>query len=138
MRGFISRAFTVIGISLVVGCSDPVTPESLAGTYAAIIFALSGEITENVLATGGSLTITFNADGTTSGSLFVPAASSAGDGVDFTVDMAGTFRLSDDSIILTQAANSFVRVLGWTVDGDRISGTRTNSGVTITIVLRRQ
>ena len=138
MRGFFGRTLLFLSLSLAVGCSDPLTPESLAGTYIATSFVISGDVTEDVLAAGGSLTITFNADGTTSGSLFVPAASFDSDGSDFTADMAGTFALASDSITLTQAADSFVRDLTWTVDGNRINGAGTFSGVTITVVLSRQ
>ena len=138
MRGSLATTFFALGLSLAVGCSDPVTPESLAGTYVATTFGLSGGATEDVLAAGGSLSITFNAGGTTSGSLFVPAASSASGGMDFTADMAGTFTLQNDSLTLTQVADSFVRDLTWTVDGNRINGTGTFSGVTITVVLSRQ
>ena len=134
----INRALMVIGIFLAVGCTDPVTPESIAGTYTATLLTLSGEVTEDVLATGGTLTITFGADDTTSGSLFVPAVSAASEDVDLVVDMAGTFNLSDGSIHLTQTGDSFVRVLDWTVEGDQIRGTRTNAGVTVTVILSRQ
>lgn len=142
------RTFVAVGLSLVVGCSDPVTPQSLEGTYVASTFVLSGGATEDVLTVGGSLTITFHAGGTTftfdapggttSGTLFVPAASSASGGMDFSADMAGTFTLENDSITLSQAADTFVRDLTWTVDGGRINGTGTFSGVTITVVLSRQ
>ncbi len=136
MRGSLGTTFLALSLSLAVGCSNPLTPESIAGTYGASTFvrsALSGG--EDVLALGGSLTITFNADGTTSGILFLPAASSASGGVDFTADMAGTFTLENDSITLTQAADSFVRDLAWIYDGGMINGTGTFSGVTITVVL---
>ena len=138
MRGFFNKAVVAVGLSIAVGCSDPVTPASLAGTYIATSFTLSGSVTEDVLAAGGMLTITFNAGGSIGGSLFVPAASSASGGMDFTADMAGTFALENDFITLTQAADSFARDLSWTVDGGRINGTGTFSGVTITIVLSRQ
>ena len=138
MRGSLGTTFLALSLSVAVGCSNPLTPESIAGTYRASTFALSGGATEDVLALGGSLTITFSAGGTTSGSLFVPAASFDSGGVDFTADMAGTFVLENDSITLTQAAESFVREITWTVDGNRISGTGTFSGVTVTIVLSRQ
>ena len=82
--------------------------------------------------------MTLHAGGTTTGSLFVPAASSASGGMDFAADMVGTFTLEGDSVTLTQAADSFVRDLTWTVDGDRISGIGTFSDVTITVVLSRQ
>ena len=140
MPGFIDRTLLGIGLSLAVACSgsDPVTPDSLAGTYVATSFALSGDASEDVLAAGGSLNITFNAGGTTSGSLFVPAASSGSGGVDFTADMAGTFALANNSITLSQNADSFVRDLTWNVDGNQINGTGMFSGVTITVVLSRQ
>ena len=135
MRGSLSTTFLALSISLAVGCSDPLTPESINGTYEASTFALSGGVTEDVLAAGGVLRITFSLGGTTSGGLFVPAASSASGGMDFTADMAGTFVLEGDSVILTQDADSFVRDLTWTVDGSQIRGTGTFSDVTITIVL---
>ena len=139
MRGSIDTALTAVGISLLVGCSDPVTPETVAGTYVATTFTLSGAVTEDVLEAGGSLTITFDAGGTTSGSLFLPATSSASEGVDFTADMAGTFDLTDDDRIrIAQDADSFVRVLRWKVDGNLISGSNTVAGVTVTVVLSRQ
>ena len=120
MKGSLGTTFLALSMSLAVGCSDPLTPGSIIGTYFASTFALSGGATEDVLAAGGSLTITFSAGGTTSGVLFVPAASSASGGMDFTADMAGTFVLEGDSVILTQDADSFVRDLTWTVDGSRI------------------
>ena len=136
MRTSLGTTFLALSLSLAVGCSDPLTPESIVGTYAASTFALSGGVTEDVLTVGGILTITFHPGGTTSGGLFVPAASSASGGVDSTADMAGTFTLENDSFILTQAADSFVRDLAWTYDGGLINGTGTFSGVTITVVLR--
>ena len=138
MRGSLATTFLALGLSLAVGCSDPVTPESLAGTYVATTFALSGGATEDVLAAGGSLNITFKADGTTTGSLFVPASTFDSGGTDLTADMAGTFTLQNDSLTLMQAADSFVRDLTWTIDGNRINGTGTFSGVTFTVVLSRQ
>ena len=138
MRKPFGRALLFLSLSLAVGCSDPLTPESLAGTYVATSFTISGDVTEDVLAAGGSLTITFNAGGTTSGSLFVPAGSFDSGGMDFTADMAGTFILANEAITLTQAADSFVRDLTWTVDGNQIDGTGTFLGVTINVVLSRQ
>ena len=135
MRKFLATTVFALSLSLAVGCSDPLTPESIAGSYGASTFVLSGGATEDVLAVGGFLTITFHPDGTTSGGLFVPAASSASGGMDFTGDMAGTFTLEDDSVILTQAADSFVRDLAWTYDAGLINGTGTFSSVTITMVL---
>ena len=68
----------------------------------------------------------------------MPAGSFDSGGMDFTADMAGTFILTNEAITLTQAADSFVRDLTWTVDGNQINGNGTFSGVTITVVLSRQ
>ena len=122
-------------LATLTACSDPVTPESIAGTYEAGTFTLSGQVSADVLAEGGSLTITLNADGTTSGSLLVPAA--LNEGVDFTADMAGTFSLVGDSLSFSQNADSFVRDMSWTVNGSDIEGSGTFSGTTIVVVLNR-
>lgn len=141
MRGVISRAFAVIGLSLAFGCGDsPVTPDQLVGTYEATTFALSGDITEDVLAVGGSLTMTFAADGTTSGSLFVPAASAAGDGQDFTANLAGTFSIrGGNGLNLLQDDFSLVGDLRWWIPSARqINGSAVSSGVWTTVFLSLQ
>ncbi len=136
MRNLVIQALFVGSLPLAAGCSDAVSPESLAGTYAATEFTLSGEVSGDVLAAGGSLSITLNADGSTSGSVFVPAA--LNDGQDFTASLAGTFTITDGSVTFTQDADTFVRDITWEVDGTRLRGAGTFSGVTITVVLTRQ
>ena len=123
-------------IPLVAGCSDALSPETLAGTYVATTFTLSGDVAGDVLAEGGGLTITLNADGTTAGSLFVPASLSGGE--DFNASMAGTFTLADETVTFTQEADTFVRDVTWTVDGSQLRGSGTFSEVTMTVVLSRQ
>ena len=136
MRNLVIHAVFAGSLLLAAGCSDAIGPESLAGTYVATEFTLAGEVSGDVLAAGGSLSITLNADGTTSGSVFVPAA--LNDGEDFTASLAGTFTVVDGSITFTQDADTFVRDITWEVDGTRLRGAGTFSGVTITVVLTRQ
>ncbi len=136
MRHALTHVLLVGGLTSAVACGDPLTPESIAGTYTATTFTLSGQVSGDVLAAGGNLAITLNANGTTSGSMFVPA--SPNDGVDFNADMAGTFSLVNDSLNFSQDADTFVRDLAWTVNGNTIEGAGTFSGVTITVVLSRQ
>ena len=136
MRHALTHVLVLGSIISAVACSDPLSPESIAGTYTATTFTLSGQVSGDVLAAGGNLTITLNADGTTSGSMLVPA--SLNDGVEFNADMAGTFSLADDSLTFSQDADTFVRDLAWTVNGSRIEGAGTFSDVTITVVLSRQ
>ena len=120
MRNLVIQALFVGSLPVAAGCSDAVSPESLAGTYAATEFTLSGEVSGDVLAAGGSLSITLNADGTTSGSVFVPAA--LNDGQDFNASLVGTFTLTDGSVTFTQDADTFVRDITWQVDGIRLRG----------------
>ena len=136
MRNLVIQAVFAGNLLLAAGCSDAIGPESLAATYVATEFTLAGEVSGDVLAAGGSLSITLNADGTTSGSVFVPAA--LNDGEDFTASLAGTFTVTDGSITFTQDADTFVRDITWEVDGTRLRGAGTFSGVTITVVLTRQ
>jgi hypothetical protein len=137
MSRCILQTLLVGSIPLMAACSDTLSPEAtLAGTYVATTFTLSGDITGDVLAAGGGLTITLDADGTTDGTLFVPA--SLNDGEDFNANMAGTFTVVNGTVTFTQDADTFVRDLTWTVDGSGLGGSGTFSGVTITIVLNRQ
>lgn len=136
MRRTLTHALFLSSLISAVACSDPLTPGSIAGTYTATTFTLSGQVSGDVLAAGGNLTITLNANGTTSGSMLVPA--SLNDGVDFNANMAGTFSLVDESLTFSQDADTFVRDLAWTVSGSKIEGAGTFSDVTITVVLSRQ
>jgi len=136
MRCHVIGTLLVGSIPLLSACSDTLTPESLAGTYVATTFTLAGTVSGDVLAEGGRLTITFHADGTTTGTLFVPA--SLNDGQDFNVSMTGTFTIMNNTVVLTQDADTFVRDVTWTVDGSQLRASETFSGVTITVVLTRQ
>jgi hypothetical protein len=136
MRPRMIGALVVTSIPLAVACSDALSPESLAGTYIATRFTLSGAIVGDVLAEGGSLTITLNADGTTTGLLSVPA--SLLDGEDFNASMGGTFTIGDQTLTFTQEADTFVRDLTWIVDGSELRASGTFSEVTVIVVLKRQ
>jgi hypothetical protein len=136
MRQRMIGALIVTSIPLAAACSDALSPESLAGTYVATTFTLSGEIVGDVLAEGGSLSITLNADGTTTGLLSVPA--SLLDGEDFSASMGGTFTIGEQTLTFTQEADTFVRDLTWIVDGSELRASGTFSGVTVIIVLNRQ
>src|SRR6266566_4781292 len=112
---------------LLAACGDDSTgPASVAGQYAA---------TTDVLAAGGSLTITLTANGTTPGQLFVPAALNGG--TPLTASMDGTFTLSNGVVTFSQAADTFVRDMPFTVLGKTLAGSKDFSGTTVTVVLTR-
>lgn len=125
-------ASTLLVFGLAACGDDPVTPtlELVAGTYEATSFTAEGQ---DILAAGGSLTLTLDTDGTVSGNLFVPE--SVGGPID--ADMAGTFVLTGSSITIEQAADTFVRDTDWTWSNGALQGTFTGSSGTVSVVLER-
>lgn len=136
MRRFLSKMLLVFSLPFAFACSEALSPETLAGTYVATTFTLSGVVTGDVLSAGGSFTITLNADGTAEGSLFVPAAVAGGEVMD--ANLVGTYTLAGETITFTHDADTFVRDVTWTIDGSELRATGTFSDVTITVVLSRQ
>jgi hypothetical protein len=133
-----------IGFPIVVACGDSTSPgintgASVAGSYAAIIFVTTpaGGSARNELQAGSTLTLTLNANGTTTGHLHIAAngASPA-----FDADMAGTWAVNNDVVTFTQTADTFVRNMAFAVQragsqvllvGDQVfSGTRVNLTLT--------
>jgi hypothetical protein len=102
-------------------CTKGTEPEDLAGSYSATVFKVTpaGQATIDVLAAGGSLTITITGNNTTSGTLSIPA--SLNGGVPFTASMEGTVTLSGSTVAFQQTADTFVRDLSWTFAGNSLS-----------------
>lgn len=119
--------FVLAAISL-TGCgSDSTAPSSVAGTYLARSFVTTssaGQIT-NQLASGSDVQLTLRSDGTTTGQLHVAASGSV---PAFDADMAGTWTLTGNTVTFTQAADTFVRNMTFTV-------THTDSSVSFIIFL---
>jgi hypothetical protein len=132
-------AMAILTLAAGTGCgTEPREPDVPQGTWMATTFTLSGAVTGNVLAEGGELRLTLNADGTMSGRLFVPASLGGGEeGEDFDRDMAGTWALADGILTFEQAEDTFVRDLEWTWSGNTLSASGTFSDVTISVVLTR-
>lgn len=132
------KTFVLLTLSLSgLGCKNVLEPKDVAGSYVAVRFIFSDGLEEtDVLEAGGDITMTLTADGTSSGTLFVPAALTE-DQMDFTADLTGTFTITDDIIHFTQAADTFVRDSNWVLDGNRLSGGGVFSGTTIFVELFR-
>ena len=134
MRPFMGGALvgaSLVGTSLVaVGCSNPLTVESLEGTYTATRFMLV-EV-GNAMDVGGTFTMTIGADGTASGHLFVPAQ--PGGAQDLNVDLDGRFSVVNGSLMFSQDPNTpsgYFGTLTWSFDGGRIRGTDVTLGVVV-------
>ncbi len=142
MRSPLRGAMVTAGISaLLAGCGgeDTTGPGGLElGTYTATTFSVTpaGGAPINVLGEGGSLVITLHAGGTTSGTLSVPA--SAAGGAAFVESMEGTVTVTSLTVTFHQSADTFVRDLSWSRQGQLIAVTnQLVAGTRYTIALQR-
>lgn len=133
-----SRPLSTLASCLVLlvgtACGDDGVATLLPGGYGATTFTLSGAVTGDVLAAGGFLQMLLQADGTTSGTLSIPA--SLAEGTDFEASMVGTWRQEGSVVRFSQEADTFVRDIIWEVVSERqLRGQGTFSSTTITVVL---
>jgi hypothetical protein len=132
------RRFLILSSAALLVACDSTEPNSLAGTWAATSFVITepGEAPTDVLAAGGSLTITIASNNSTTGTLFVPASLAGGS--DFTGSMAGTASRNGNSVTFDQTADTFVRNMTWTLAGNAMTTAAVVAGVTLNITLTRQ
>lgn len=122
---------------------EPIDQGDVAAAYEATTFTSTtdGETTDQ-LAEGAEFDITLNADGTTSGQLFVPGG--AEDGGDFDVSLDGTWSFdgATDQVEFEHTADTFVRDMTFTAvraDGAvQLRGDETFAGTTIEVALEQQ
>lgn len=127
-----------VGILMISCSSSTEAPpvDQVAGTYDATTFTLSGEVEGDVLAAGGTLTMVLSPDGTTTGTLVVPAAFN--DGEQLVADMAGTYVVSGSQVTFQQAADTFVRDMTWDVGPGTLGASGAFGAVTVTVLLTRE
>ena len=139
----ISRSLLLIGLpALLLACggSDEPSSSPYAGSYVATSWTTTGNSgQQHPLVNGSTLQITLAENGTTSGHLHF-AASGANPALD--ADMAGTWTVSGNVVDFTQAADTFVRDMLFTVDSDihgvmTLTGDQGFSGTRIQITLTR-
>jgi len=133
-------ALVTLASALVSGCGSdsPTQPSSLAGTYVATEFRVTptGQPTIDVLAAGGSLSVTIASDNTANGSLSIPASVA---GTPFNASMAGTVVQSGSTVKFQQTADTFVRDLTFSIVGNTLQATNQVAGVgSFAITLTRQ
>ena len=96
-----------------VGCDSDSEDDPIVGRYEATTFDTSVDGNElDVLAAGGSITVTLRSDRTVTGLLSVPAIlDEDGDG-QYSLD--GTYAVDGDVVTFTHEADTFVRNAEWT------------------------
>jgi hypothetical protein len=119
--------------------SDSSTQASLiAGTYSATVFQVTptGQAPIDVIAQGGTLSLTIAADNSTTGTINLPASVA---GSAFTASLSGTAVQSGNTVHFEQSADTFVRDLTFTVVGTTLQVTNQVAGsASFTITLSRQ
>jgi hypothetical protein len=125
----LSLALLVAGT---LGCRD----EGLPGTYHATTFTMqqTGASTTDILAAGGSITLTIAGDLSTTGSLKLPANVQGGP---TTVSLLGSAALIGNEVTLNLVADTFMRDATWTFEGSALSTVYTSSGVTAVVTLSK-
>ena len=127
----------------VLSCSSTSEPESiqagdLVGTYVAVaLTATTAAGTDDVLADGWNISLTLNADHTTSGTFFV----AEGSGESF--DLTGRWSFDPDppEVELDHEADTFLRDMRFAVERDggviQLRGGETFSGTEVNVLLAR-
>jgi hypothetical protein len=136
----VRAVLTVAYLAIACSSTDTVgTSNLLAGTYVASVFVVTptGQSAVDVLAAGGSLSITIKTSGTTSGSLNIP--SSVTGGAPLTASMAGTAIITSLTVEFDQTADTFVRDLIWSRAGTLLTVVdQPAGGASYSITLLRQ
>lgn len=119
---------------------DPTTVEvdmaAVAGSYTLV--ALSSTETTGVtdwVDAGATVTLNLQANGTTTGRLFIPGAED--DGSDLDLDLTGTWSLDDGEVELDHDADTFLRDMDLVYVDGVLTGEETFGGETVRIVLQR-
>jgi hypothetical protein len=124
MSPLLQKSATLLALAIsVAACGGDSTSPSTdppAGNYNAITFVTTGSSGQrDELAAGGSLQMTLHPDHTSSGHLHIAASSSS---PVFDADMAGTWTASGNVVTISQAADTFVRNMPFTLDLDPVNG----------------
>ena len=134
----LGRLTALLLVAGTAACGYGTESVRLDGTYVATVFRVTpqGQSQIDVLGAGGSLTITIATSNAVTGTMVIPASVSGGP---LSASMAGTAARDGDEVTFTQAADTFVRDLSWTLSAQGLSVTGQAAGsAAFTITLSRQ
>jgi hypothetical protein len=137
MRTQLCAARTLVAslfIATALACGDgPTAPSvnAVAGTYTATrLRTTEGGTTTDQLAAGASITLTLNANGTTSGQFTVPGELNA--------NLAGTWTLNGTTVELSHSADTFLRDTSFEVRNNTLVGDETFGSTRVEVTLTKQ
>jgi hypothetical protein len=129
----------ILPLAASCGGDDPFSPtvENVAGSYEATsLTGTQSGVTVNLLSLGASVEMVLNVNGTTTGRVFAPGLDQGGQDLD--VDLAGTWTLQGETVTFSQAGDTFIRDVPFTVGRNRLQGEDTFSGVLVRLTLTKQ
>ena len=133
-------AALTLSSALLVGaaCSDDDDPTSptvaqVAGDYRATRFTVTTALgSQDILQSGGSVTATFDPNGTVTGHVTIPSES-----VD--EDFAGSWKIDDGEVEIEEVPSDiFIEDVKFTVVANTLVGDRTFSGARVQVTLTKQ
>lgn len=140
------RVHALLAVLLVVllaaapaGCRGATNPDPLVGTWLAttLEIAPAGQGPTNVLAAGGTLGLNVANNFVTAGTLVLPP--SATGGATLTVSLAGTAVRTNNTVLFSPVAASFMGALTFTLVDNRLeAASQLVADTTYTVVLTRQ
>jgi hypothetical protein len=128
-----------VALVLTAACDDTdataPSPSSLAGTYVAtrLTSTTGTSASVNQLGRGASITLTLAASGATSGRVLVPDPVEPLD-----ASLAGTWTLVGGDVELDHPADTFLRDMTFTVQGNTLVGDETFGDMRVVVTLTRQ
>lgn len=128
-----------LGLAVVLaacGSDDGFSPTiaTVQGTYNATMFTATTSLgVVNLLSAGATVHVVLAPDGTTTGTLFVPAVVT-GD-TDLTADLTGTWTLTGNTVTFNQTADTFIRDAQFTAALNSLDGSGTFNDATVRLVL---
>ena len=134
MRTMIRRGAAVCLAVILAACGDDddngfnPTVDDVAGSYSATAFTLG---TLDLLALGATVTATLDADGSTSGQLFVPDAPPIDESLE------GTWSLSGTTVAFSPSASTVLTDVDFAASPNTLTGEGTYMGEVLRLVLTK-
>ena len=131
----------LVAVALGAACGDStgngtLTLDDVAGAYHATRFEREeGGIVTDELALGASIDLTLAANGSTTGTLFVPMGNS--DGTDFQADLTGTWTLNGQAVTLSHPSATFLVDVVFAYTPGTLSGASGNENFIIRVTLAK-
>ena len=126
-----------VSLAVIVPLASSCHDETVVGTYTATTFTCgpTGAASTNVLAAGGSISLTIADDMSTGGTLTIPAGVNCGS--TGTTSLLGHAGKVGTVVTLNTTADSFMREMQFSYGGTTLSGSGTFSGIVVIVILSK-